>query len=210
MRFIAFCLRVLVLCVLSVFSIHPAYGTTITGDVTSSSFTFSGPVSLTTATINNLVLTGTATGDFGKLFQVVTSTHGGDGSSTSTSYADTGLAGTIAMSKATHKVLVVFIHHLANNFASTTNGVYASIKLLRDGNAIETIPYAFGTRTNISTMGSGSGSTGSLTQFYLDSPGDTSAHTYKTQFANTEGNGTVYIFESSSGPGRLFLFEIMQ
>jgi hypothetical protein len=147
---------------------------------------------------NNTVLTAdssTATGlkwaapAGGKVLQVVQGTYDVQTSSTSTSYVDTNLTASITPSATSSKILVMISHQgVASGNAST--GV--SLKLFRGATELAKLAHyaavTSGTESNVGTVGIQ----------YLDSPNTTSSTTYKTQFANSSGTGTVYI-QSNGG-----------
>ena len=124
---------------------------------------------LTAAQMNNL------RGAF-RILQVVTATTATQASTTSATYADTGLSVTITPSSTSSKILVVA---LPNGCAKAGN-IYTGWKLVRGS-------------TDISIIGPTLGNTVSTLTFvgfnvqaiYLDSPATTSATTYKLQFNST-------------------------
>ena len=147
-----------------------------------------------TITIPNTTGTMALTSDVGLISQVVQSTYATQGSTTSTSYSDTGLTASITPSSASNKVLVIIQHNLG--LSDGTDRANAKIKLLRDATDIwggtSLYPY---TRAS-----AGAGAMVNYWGFpivYLDSPATTSSTTYKTQYAQS-GNGTVYVAVSSS------------
>jgi hypothetical protein len=140
----------------------------------------------------------------GKVLQVVQGTYGTQASSTSSTFADTGLTATITPSSASSKVLVMqFTANCYKNSADT----YLTLQLVRDSTAIHRIS---GLATGTGTSGAG---ITSLTSSYLDSPATTSAVTYKTQFGNRVGgaSGTVnvnYTAEGGAVVSTIILMEI--
>lgn len=122
----------------------------------------------------------------GSILQVVSATTSTPVSSTSTSFADTGLTATITPTKATSKILVIVNqNNLYKTGASLYNGV--KVKLLRGS-------------TDISNFAVNAGYTGvaddnivSAGVNYIDSPATTSATTYKTQFAANIAGQTVEV-----------------
>lgn len=122
----------------------------------------------------------------GSVLQVIQSTLTTEVSSTSSTYADTGVTATITPTSATSKILVMVNHNACrkSGSADTTLG----LKLLRAGSVIANIDqYVAWTGSTASSA------IGSSDFIYLDSPANTSALVYKTQFANLNAAGTVYI-----------------
>ena len=144
-----------------------------------------------------------ASGVGGKVLQVVNGTTSTTVSTTSASYADTGLAATITPSSTSSKILV-----LANIPDSHNAGVGGSILYLNvvrgSTQVIEFVRHGDYIQSgNIVTYG---GSTS-----YLDSPSTTSAITYKVQFRIHASGSSYqqYIFLNNS-TGTITLMEIAQ
>jgi hypothetical protein len=122
----------------------------------------------------------------GKVLQVVNATYGVETTSSSSTYADTGLTATITPTSATSKILVIVSQQGVQKATNTTAAV--EIKLQRAG-------------SDILTLGDGNGFTnttsfaqvGSVSASYLDSPATTSATIYKTQFRSTANNAAAYV-----------------
>jgi hypothetical protein len=140
----------------------------------------------------------------GKVLQVVQGTYGTQASSTSSTFADTGLTATITPSAASSKILVM--QFTANCYKSGADN-YLTLKLLRGATVIHWI----------SGLAIGTGTTGTaiaaLTSSYLDSPATTSATTYKMQFANRNSGATGTVFtnytaESQDVVSTMILLEI--
>ena len=148
-----------------------------------------------TITLPNTTGTVALTSDsFGKVLQVVQATYATQGTTTSTSFSDTGLTASITPSNSSNKVLVIIQHNLG--LSDGTDRANGKIKLLRDTTDIwggsSLYPY---TRAQ-----AGAGAMVNYWGFpivYLDSPATTSSTTYKTQYAQS-GNGTVYVAVSNS------------
>jgi hypothetical protein len=127
----------------------------------------------------------------GKLLQVVQATTTTVMTSTSTTFADSNLSGTITPSSASSKILVLVSQHLRIYRGSQFQG--GSWQLLRGASAILTYNYA--TTQGFMMIEANGASDTSLVQVgnmtYLDSPATTSATTYKTQIAvgNTASSG---------------------
>jgi hypothetical protein len=111
----------------------------------------------------------------GKVLQVVQATYSTTVSTTSATFADTGLTASITPSASTSKVLV-FVSHNGTGKSGNGNG---RIRLNRGATVISYID------TIIALTGStASNYIGTVGTVYLDSPATTSATTYKTQFAS--------------------------
>jgi hypothetical protein len=127
----------------------------------------------------------------GKILQVVQATTTTAMTSTSTSFADSNLSGTITPSATSSKVLVLVSQHLRVYRGSQFQG--GSWQLLRGASAILTYNYA--TTQGFMMIEANGATDTSLVQVgnmtYLDSPSTTSATTYKTQIAvgNTASSG---------------------
>ncbi len=130
----------------------------------------------------------------GNVLQVVTGTLTGIASTTSSTYADTGLTASITCSATSSKVLVLVTHNTAGA-ASSIPALY--MKLLRDSTSL-------GEAILVQNGGSSLYGTTSFTK--LDSPSSTSALTYKTQFKETS-NGTAYV-SADSFEDNIVLMEI--
>jgi hypothetical protein len=121
----------------------------------------------------------------GRVLQVVSATTNNQVTSTSSTYADTGLTATITPSNSTSKILVLVDHA---DCRKLTNDTSLKIQLLRGS-------------TSLLVMGASISDTGTTTTNncgsvgcnYLDSPSTTSATTYKTQFASRQNVATVAI-----------------
>ena len=130
----------------------------------------------------------------GNVLQVVTGTLTGIASTTSSTYADTGLTASITCSATSSKVLVLVTHNTAAS-ASSIPALY--MKLLRDSTSL-------GEAILVQNGGSSLYGTTSFTK--LDSPSSTSALTYKTQFREAS-NGTAYV-SADSFQDNIVLMEI--
>ncbi len=134
----------------------------------------------------------------GKVLQVVNATYGTETSSTSSTYADTGLTATITPSSATSKILVVITQQGIQK-SSGNSQTAVDIKLLRGATDILTMG-----DSNAYTNSAVFNQVGSVSASYLDSPATTSATTYKTQFRSTGGFATAYVqaFSTASGSAK--------
>jgi hypothetical protein len=120
----------------------------------------------------------------GKVLQVVNVTYDTSASSSSTTYADTGLTASITPSASNSKVLVII--NQTWNTPSNTNRI--GIKLFRASTEISAAGEYYGY-----SFGGGEGLGGHITLTYLDSPNTTSSTAYKTQFNNAGNSGTVRV-----------------
>jgi hypothetical protein len=137
----------------------------------------------------------------GMVIQVINSTTSVAVSTTSATYADTGLAATITPKYSNSKILVQVNIPDAHNGGTTSllylnlvRGSTQIIEFVRHGDHISPA-------TSIVTYG---GSTS-----YLDAPSTTSATTYKVQFRVHSSGGSQHIFLNNS-VGTITLMEIAQ
>lgn len=128
-------------------------------------------------------------GGGGKVLQVVQGTLTGNSSTTSTTFADTGLSVSITPSASTSKVLIMY-YHVADLVRSSATSAGASITLLRGATDLS-IPSSNGEKIYLSGASGNLELSGTFTIQYLDSPATTSATTYKTQAKATSGS-TLY------------------
>jgi len=147
---------------------------------------------------------------FGKLLQVVSATTTTQVTSTSTTYADTGLTATITPSASTSKILVLATQAVTVDRSS--GAVFARLQLLRNSTVIQemaggTHKQRFGAElvgpTYLQLRGSDS------IQF-LDSPATTSATTYKMQGGVGQQSGPTWsaFFQYESSVSTIILLEI--
>lgn len=121
----------------------------------------------------------------GKVLQVVSDTDTGAENSTSTTLADiTGLSVSITPSNASNTILVFAT---VQGISSTAASTYAHLALVRDSTVIHHMTETAAGSSATTTFGE------TVSCAYVDSPGDTSAHTYKVQFARTAGAGTITV-----------------
>ena len=121
----------------------------------------------------------------GKVLQVVNVTFSTVVTSTTNTWADTGLSATITPLFSTSKILVE-CH--AQDVTKGTSNTQVAFRLLRGATAITTMGTSAAYSGNTLQINAGSVSTS-----YLDSPATTSATTYKLQIANDGNTGTVYL-----------------
>ena len=135
----------------------------------------------------------------GKVLQVVNATYSTVVTTSSSTYADTGLTATITPTSATSKILV-FVHQ--TGISKNGNDVYIGIRLMRGATTISQFEKAAAYTGNSNTNGvGGSGTT------YLDSPATTSATTYKTQFASLGNQSTAQV-QNDNSTSTITLMEI--
>jgi len=148
------------------------------------------------ATTGTVALQGGA--GVGKVLQVVQGTYNTNGSTTSTSYVDTGLNASITPSSSSSKVLVLVSQSAFA--AGASQGQATLLNIVRGSTQIwETLDQAFQTYDQ---GGSGVEIGGYASMHYLDSPATTSSTTYKTQIKRSGGS------ESRWRSGTIILMEI--
>lgn len=141
----------------------------------------------------------------GKVLQVVTSTKTDTASTTSTSFADTGLSAAITCAATSSKVLVI----AHGTFGVNGTSAYAHCRLIRDSTAIHV---GDSDSSNRIEGGAQFASTSnsiqeSVSLMVLDSPSSTSELTYKLQYMTQSGSHAVFINRSfadgdDAGQGR--------
>jgi hypothetical protein len=174
---------------------------------------------LTNKSIDATQLTGTVAAarlPAGTILQVVSASTVSLGTSTSTSYADTGLTATITPSSASNKIMV-FVSQSFQAIGGAAVGygyqVNAGVQLLRQSTTLITTDNDSGGKYSLGFGTGAAPASGNIALFtvwninYLDSPETTSAQTYKTQFAKgTSGMSTIYA--NSSVRSSITLMEI--
>jgi len=126
-----------------------------------------------------------------KVVQIVNATYSTETSSSSSTYADTGLTATITPTSASNKILV-FVNQ--NGCGKTSANIYQGLYLQLVRGTTQLNEFAINSlytetalrMTNLSFSTS-----------YLDSPATTSATTYKTRFKS--GNGTASVNVNGDG-----------
>jgi hypothetical protein len=151
--------------------------------------------------VGTLTVNGAAPA-YGKVLQVVNATYSTLTTSSSSTFADTGLTATITPTSATSKILVL-VNQCGCGKESNNTNMY--LRLLRSGSTI----------VNIERLAGNNGSTasnffGSISSSYLDSPATTSATTYKTQFASYGNNALVYTQVDSGGVASTSTITLME
>jgi hypothetical protein len=137
----------------------------------------------------------------GSVLQVVSATYSTITSTSTITYADSGLTVSITPSSATNKILVLV----------SINGVYKSgvdcclnARLNRDATSISNI-----TGLAAYTGGAGTG-TGSAAFNYLDSPSSTSSIEYKLQIASSNAGRSVSINDYAAVLGSVSAITVME
>ena len=162
---------------------------------TSGSITLQEPAVAGTTVLNLPAVSGTiiTTGSpqSGSVLQVVNVTDATERSSSSSTFADTGLTATITPKFATSKILVLVSQ---NGCGKQTNNTYIFLRLLRDSTTISNLERSGGYDNSANPN-----FFGSISTCYLDSPATTSSITYKTQYASGNNNAAVYVGAATGG-----------
>ena len=168
--------------------------------------TTSGTVLTSASSISGSTITGTQTIPSGTLptgsvLQVVSATYSTTTSTSTTSYADSGLTVSITPSSATSKVLVLVSINGVNK-----SGVDCCLnaRLNRDATSISNIT---GLAAYTGTTSTG---TGSAAFNYLDSPASTSSTTYKVQIASSNAGRSVSINDYAAVLGSVSAITVME
>jgi hypothetical protein len=135
----------------------------------------------------------------GTVLQVVSATYSTQVSTSSSTYADTGLTATITPTSSSSTILVIVSQ---SNVAKDSSDTGANIRLLRGASALTTAAIIAAYDNT-----SGANNVGSVSLNYLDSPATTSATTYKTQVASNMGTGTCYV-QTNGSTSYITLMEI--
>lgn len=152
-------------------------------------------------TVNSSTATGlawAAAAGGGKILQVVQGTTTSQVSSTSTTFADTGVSATITPASTGSKILIFAMHKTYKSNQNAGNG--CDIRIMRDATALFTHTSYGYTNSTLDNMFS-------IHLSYVDSPNTTSAITYKTQFRNRVAANLVNI-NSDNEMGTIIVMEI--
>lgn len=170
------------------------------GTVTLAAPAVAGTTTLTLPTTSGTVLTNGTNTNFpaGSVLQVVNATYGTQTTSTTASYADTGLTASITPSNSSNKILVI-----VNQVSIYKTGFDTSVNIYLVRNSTNIVQFG----RLASGTGSAAGVMTSTGTSYLDSPATTSSVTYKTQFNNDTPAGTVYV-QFGGGVSTITLMEI--
>ena len=146
----------------------------------------------------------------GKVLQVVSATHSTVATSTSTTWADTGLNVSITPSLASSKILILVSQQFTHVRDNNSNN--AGFRLMRGSTYIfadnsASAPYTW--TGHFDSSSTQQRIRGTFTLTYLDSPSTTSSTNYKTQFAiqNTADTASMSTSEDSQ-PASIILLEI--
>jgi hypothetical protein len=158
------------------------------------SVTLEEAVTASNLTITVPAVTGTmlTTGNIptGSVLQVINANYSTQVSSSSSTFADTGLTATITPTSSTSKILVIVQQ---NGTGKDSSNTWVNLKLQRSGSDIATIgAQIWQTNSTLNLYG------GSASISYLDSPATTSATTYKTQYCSNQNTSLVYCQLGSS------------
>ena len=141
-----------------------------------------------------------ASGVGGKVLQVVSANYATEWSSTTDTYADTGLTATITPSATSSKILVLCNQ---NGCGKSANNASLRLHLYRDVTKLAD----FGEDLGYTNTAENWNMVGSASISYLDSPSSTSALVYKTQGNNNTATGSVRV-QNSETTSTLTLIEI--
>jgi hypothetical protein len=157
------------------------------------------PTNLPAAQTSGNVLTAAYVNDLRGAFRVLQVVQGQTStlaSSTSTTWADSGITATITPQSNTNKILVFVNEHL---YCSTA-GTEAGVRLVKDSTVLQTF-------TTI-LLNSAGAITSTFSTMTLDSPATTSATTYKTQFQRSAGTGVAYGAGTNGWTSTIILMEV--
>ena len=161
------------------------------------SIVLDGTSGITTPALNSTAKFATADMPVGSVLQVVQGSTTTQLSSSTTTYADTGLTATITPTSATSKILVI----VTQSFYRTGSTSGANIKLFRDATDIGRFVYNGGYSATTST------DLGLFAFQTLDTPSTTSPVAYKTQWANFVNASQVRV-QPDEMPSHITLMEI--
>jgi hypothetical protein len=135
-----------------------------------------------------------------RVLQVVHGTYSTQTSSSSNTYADTGLSATITPTSTSSKILVLISHPgSTKSSGNSTNSLF--FNLVRNGSQIKELA------TEVNFTGTALTFNNVFSYTYYDSPASASALTYKTQFKNGNANAQVQV-QASGDTSTITLMEI--
>lgn len=151
---------------------------------------------MSTLRVNNMTNVGGSGPTYapGHIIQVVNATTSTVVSSSSTTFADTGLTATITPKSANSKILVIIDQAGLNKASGNT---FLGLRLMNGSTVlkyIDTYATAIIAATYVAEA-----NIGGVGISYLDSPATTSPVTYKTQFNNGAGTSTVSVQYTGGG-----------
>ena len=128
----------------------------------------------------------------GSVLQIVNSVLSAEQTSTSSTYADTGLTATMTCASSSNKILVnVQVGGIRKYGGNTSVNLY----LQKDGSNWQKIGVRLG---NVDSGTPAAVSVGGTSGSFLDAVGDTSAHTYKVQYSNRQNTGSVRVSDDGA------------
>jgi hypothetical protein len=160
---------------------------------------------LAVGTVNGQVLaaaSGEATGlkwNYPSIVQIVEGTYSTQTSSSSSTFADTGLTASITPKATANKVLVL-VQHTANFKTSASSDASMQMQLVRGATNLNTQKWGYTNNSAVDQIGG-------LHFSYLDSPNTTSSTTYKTQFASEGSRSSVQVQQGNT-TSRILLIEV--
>jgi hypothetical protein len=134
-----------------------------------------------------------------RIKQIVQGTTTTSATSSSSTYADTGLTATITPSSASNKIIVLYYHGQISKSSGNANTGFR-FQLLRGATQID-FAFSLYTATAVDLMTPG------FSGMVFDAPATTSATVYKTQFANSANVANVRI-NGDSSTARIILIEV--
>ena len=142
-------------------------------------------------------ITALPSGVGGKVLQVVNQRFTNYVTSTSNTYADTGLTASITPSSASNKVLITI--SLSSGFSGTGGNINA--QLLRDSTTVETYSrLSFGSNSHINVQGC---------YMFLDTPSSTNSLTYKLQWKVDASTARINDSSSANPSSTITLMEVV-
>jgi hypothetical protein len=138
----------------------------------------------------------------GNILQVVNATYSTNTTSSSSTFADTGLTATITPTSATSKILVLACQAGCGKNGGNTR-LY--LRLLRGATTIADFERMAGY-----TNSSADNFIGACSVAYLDSPATTSSTTYKTQLASQNNSSPVYVNLADGGVNSTSTITLME
>ena len=174
--------------------------TQVAGGMLAGSITSSQITSVSASTLTGTQTIPKSTLPTGSVLQVASATYSTITSSSTTTYADSGLTVSITPSSATSKILVL----ISINGISKGTDCCLNARLNRDSTSISNI-------TGLAAYtGSAVTATGSAAFNYLDSPASTSSIAYKLQIASSNAGRTIQINDYAAMLGSVSAITVME